>query len=57
MVTKQLVELFDKEITPLGVDFSHPFDVTQEKAFVDKPRQGRLVDRGGVLIHRTADLD
>ena len=56
-VTKQLIELFDEEIAPLGIDFSHPFNVTQEKALGDKTRERRLVDGGRVLIHRTADLD
>src|SRR4030095_16139116 len=56
-VAKQFIELFDKEISPLRIDFSHPLDVTQEKSLADKTRQRRLVDRRGVLIHRTADLD
>src|SRR5439155_2750001 len=55
-VTKQLIELFDEEVSPLGIDFSHPLDVTQEKALGDETRKCRLVDRRRVLIHRTADL-
>ena len=35
MVTEQLIKLFDEEIASLGIDFSHPFDVTQEKALAD----------------------
>jgi len=57
MVTEQLIKLFDEEIASLGIDFSHPFDVTQEKALADETRQCRLVDWRGVLIHRAADLD
>src|SRR6266436_6922977 len=56
-VTKQLIELFNEEISSLGIDFSHPLDVTEEKALGDKTRQRRLVDRRRVLVHRTADLD
>jgi hypothetical protein len=36
--------LFDEEISSLGIDFSHPLDVTQEKALGDKTRQRRLID-------------
>jgi hypothetical protein len=49
--------LLDEEISPLGIYFSHPFDVTEEKTLGDKSRQRRLVDRGRVLIHRAANLD
>src|SRR5206468_652185 len=56
-VSKQLIELFDEEISSLGIDFSYPLDVAQEKALGDKTRQRRLIDWGRVLIHRTADLD
>jgi hypothetical protein len=28
--------LLDEEISPLGIDFPHPLDVTQEKALGDK---------------------
>src|SRR5262249_41818914 len=55
-VTKQFIELFDKEIAPLGIDFSHPSDVTEKKALGDKTRECRLVNRRRMLIHRTADL-
>src|SRR6476620_4435328 len=55
-VTKQFIELFDEEIATLGIDFSHTFDVTEKKALRDETGQRRLVDRGRVLIHRTADF-
>src|SRR5207249_489264 len=56
-VAKQLVKLFDEEIAPLGVDFPHPSDVTQEKALGNKTRQCRLFYWRRVLIHRATDLD
>ncbi len=49
-VTKQLIELFDEEISSLGIDFPHPLDVTEEKTLGDKTRQRRLVDWRRVLI-------
>jgi len=55
--TKQFIELFDEEVASFRIDFSHTLDVTQEKAFRDKTRQRRLIDRGRMLIHRTADFD
>src|SRR6476660_3104764 len=55
-ITKQFIELFDKEISPLRVNFSHSLDMTEEKALGDKTRQRRLVDWRGVLIHRAADF-
>src|SRR5215470_535275 len=57
MISQQFVELFDEEIPPLGIDLSHPLDMTQEKALGDKTRQSRLVDWRRMLIHCTADLD
>ena len=54
--TKQLVELFDEAIPPLGIDFSHPFDVTEEKSLGDKSRQRGLINRGRMHVHCTADL-
>src|SRR5205814_7497451 len=55
-VTKQLIKLFDEEISPLRVDFSHSLDMTEEKALGDKTRERCLFDRRRVLIHRTSDL-
>src|SRR5437870_12526346 len=56
MGTEQLIKLFDEEIASLGIDFSHPLDVTQEKALGDETRKCGVVDRSRVLIHRTAEL-
>src|SRR5437867_769775 len=54
---EQTIEFFEKEIASIGVEFPHLLDVTEEKPFGDKSREGRLVDGRGMLVHDRANLD
>ena len=55
-VTEQFIELLDEHVAPLGINFPHPSDVTEIKAFRDETSEGGLIDRRGVLVHGGAEL-
>ena len=49
-VSEQTVEQLDEEVTPLGINFSHPPNVAEIKPFVDEASKGRLVDSRRMLV-------
>src|SRR5262245_32371226 len=55
-VTKQLIKLFDEEISPVRINPSHSLDMTEEKALGDKTRKRCLFNRRRVLVHGTSDF-
>lgn len=57
VLTQQIVELFDKVFSSVGVQFSHPLDVTQEKPLGEESGQRCLINRGGMLVHHRANFD
>ena len=56
MLTEQFVEFLAEELSPFGIEFSHPFDVAQEKSFRYESSEGCLINGGRVLIHYATDL-
>jgi len=46
MVREQLVELLDEKFPPIGVELSHPLDMTQEISVGDETGERCLIDRG-----------
>jgi hypothetical protein len=48
--------LFDEEVSSLGIDFPHPFYVTEEESLGNESRQRCLINCRRMLIHRAADL-
>src|SRR5438132_14110278 len=57
IVAQPFLELLDKEYASLGIEFAHPFHMAEEKSFGDETRQGSLINRWGVLVHDSAQLD
>src|ERR1700742_4024792 len=57
IVAQPFLELFDKEYASFRIDFANPFHMAEKKSFGDETRQGRLINRRGVLVHDSADLD
>jgi len=55
-VCRASVEFSDEELSPISIEFSHPFDMAEEKSFRDESSEGRLVNRGRVLIYHAPDL-
>src|SRR4029450_2206639 len=55
-IPQQRVELFDKEVAPLGIDCSHPLDVTEEETLGDESGKGGLINWRGMLVNRVAYL-
>src|SRR5262249_4695896 len=56
MIAEELIELLDKNLAPLGVDFPHSSDVAEEKSLGNEPGQCSLINRRRVLVHRAADF-
>src|SRR5438477_855411 len=57
MFTYETIELFDEKLPPIGIQFSHPFDVTEKKSLGQKTGECRLIDGGRMLIHYRPDLN
>src|SRR6476659_4339071 len=57
IVAQPFLELFDKEYASLGIKFADPCHMAEEKSLGDETRQGSLINRRGVLVHDSANLE
>ena len=55
-IAEQSIEFFDEELSSVGINLSHAFDMAEEKSFINETSKRGLINGGRVLVHRAADF-